>query len=47
VKKHWRAIDNLKAKSGRVFTANLRFKGKAELRAQVKGKKSFVWKQGR
>ena len=47
VKKHWRAIDKLKAKSGRVFTAKLRLKGKAELRAQMKGKKSFVWKQAR
>jgi hypothetical protein len=45
--KGWRTIRKAHARKGKVFTAKLRLRGKAKLRATVKGERSLVWDQGR
>ena len=41
----WRKVHSEKVKAQDVFTAKLRVKGKAKLRASVGGDKSLVWTQ--
>jgi hypothetical protein len=42
----WSKIDSVNVKAGKVFTANLSFKGKEKLRATVAGQESLTWPQG-
>ncbi len=41
----WKTVKRLKVGRGKVFTANLPIRGKAQLRATVGGEKSVVWRQ--
>ena len=43
----WRKVHGEKVKAGDVFTADLKFKGKAKLRARLGGEDSLVWTQRR
>ena len=45
--KNWRKVHSENVKPGDVFTANLRIRGKAKLRATVGGDQSLVWTQKR
>ena len=41
----WKTVKSLKVGRGKVFTANLPIRGRAQLRATVGGEKSVVWRQ--
>ena len=41
----WRKVHSENAKAGKVFTADLKLKGKAKLRASIGGDESLVWTQ--
>jgi hypothetical protein len=43
----WRTQKRLKVRAGKVFTSTLRIRGRATLRAQVKGTTSLPWSQSR
>lgn len=46
-KGHWRQLEKLPVHDGEVFTEKLRLRGKAMLRARIRGEKSLIWKQKR